>query len=407
MATGRRGLTPMRILHVIPAVAAQYGGPSAAIIGMCRALRLAGLDAVIATTDADGPARLPVDTGVITTHHELPTIFFRRQATESFKWSTALASWLTAHVREFDLVHVHAVFSHSSLAAGRACRAAQVPYIVRPLGSLDPWSLDQHPRRKQLLMALGARRFLAGARRIHYTTIAEGRLAEERLPWLPQGHVVPLGIDDEFFASMEMPRRREAPVLVAMCRLHPKKSLDLLIEAFHQTSQFESLASWRLLIVGEGDPEYSKALRQAASAGPAAARIEFKGWLSGEARREQLRTATLFALPSQQENFGIAVVEAMASGLPAIVTPAVNLADEIVAAGAGWVCDGNVASLSDTLRRAMADREVLARRGQRARECAGRFRWSSVADGLRMLYEQAREARTALAHDPVRVAASP
>jgi glycosyltransferase involved in cell wall biosynthesis len=396
----------MRVLHVIPAVAAQYGGPSTAITGMCRALRAAGIDAVIATTDADGSGRLPVDTGVITTHHEVPTIFFRRQATESFKWSTALASWLTAHVREFDLVHVHAVFSHSSLAAGRACRAAEVPYIVRPLGSLDPWSLDQHSRRKHLLMALGARRFLAGARCIHYTTEAERRLAEKRLPWLPQGNVVPLGIDAEFFASPQMPRRREAPVLVAMCRLHPKKSLELLIEAFHQTSRFESLASWRLLIVGDGDPEYSRGLRQAASAGLAAARIEFKGWIGGEARREQLCHSTLFALPSQQENFGIALVEAMASGLPAIVTPAVNLADQIVAADAGWVCDGNVASLSDTLRAAMADHEVLERRGQRAREFADRFRWSSVADGLRVLYEQARGARTALAPDPVRVAAS-
>lgn len=396
----------MRILHVIPAVAAQYGGPSAAIIGMCRALRAAAIDAVIATTDADGSGRLAVDTGVITTHHEVPTIFFRRQATESFKWSTALASWLTAHVSEFDLVHVHAVFSHSSLAAGRACRAAEVPYIVRPLGSLDPWSLDQHPRRKQLLMALGARQFLSGARRIHYTTEAERRLAEERLPWLPQGHVVSLGIDDEFFAGPEIPRRRGTPVLVAMCRLHPKKSLELLIEAFHQMRGFESLTSWRLIIVGDGDPDYSRGLRQAASAGPAAARIEFKGWLSGEARREQLRDATLFALPSQQENFGIALVEALASGLPAIVTPAVNLADELVAADAGWVCDGNVASLSDTLRAAMADQEGLERRGQRAREFADRFRWSSVADRLRMLYEQARGARIALAHDPARVAAS-
>jgi glycosyltransferase involved in cell wall biosynthesis len=397
----------MRVLHVIPAVAARYGGPSAAIIGMCRALRATGIDAVIATTDADGATRLPVDTGVITDHHEIPTIFFRRQATESFKWSTALASWLEAHVREFDLVHVHAVFSHSSLAAGRACRAAGVPYIVRPLGSLDPWSLDRHPRRKQLLMAFGARRFLAGARGMHYTTDAERRLAEQRLDWLPQGHVVPLGVDNEFFAVQDMPRRRETPVLVSMCRLHPKKGIELLIDAFHQVSVIEGLASWRLVIVGDGDPDYVGRLRVASVAGPAASRIEFKGWLSGAARHDLLRNATLFALPSQQENFGIALVEAMASALPAVVTPAVNLADDIVAADAGWVCDPDVASLSQTLRVAMANHRLLERRGQRARDLADRFTWPSVADELRMLYEKVLGDRVAPAQDAVRVATSP
>jgi glycosyltransferase involved in cell wall biosynthesis len=397
----------MRVLHVIPAVAAQYGGPSVAVIGMCRALRATAIDAVIATTDADGSRRLPVDTGIITEHLEVPTIFFRRQATESFKWSTALASWLDAHVREFDLVHVHAVFSHSSLAAGRACRAANVPYIVRPLGSLDPWSLDRHPRRKQLLMAFGARRFLAGARAMHYTTDAERRLAGQRLAWLPQGHVVPLAIDDEFFAAQELPRRRETPVLVSMCRLHPKKGIELLIDAFHRVSAIESLAPWRLVIVGDGDPDYVGRLRTAAAAGPAAARIEFKGWLSGTARREQLRNATLFVLPSQQENFGIALVEAMASALPAVVTPAVNLADDLVAADAGWVCDADVASLSQTLRVAMDNPGLLERRGQRARDLANRFTWPSVADELRMLYEKVLGRRVALAHDAVRVATSP
>ena len=388
MATRHRSLDTMRVLHVIPAIATRYGGPSAAVIGMCQSLRAAGINAVIVTTDADGTGRLPVEIGTLGRFRDVPTIFFRRQATESFKWSIALASWLKAHVSEFDLVHVHAVFSHSSIAAGRACRAAGVPYIIRPLGTLDPWSLDRHPRRKQLLLALGGRRFLAGAHGIHYTTVAERQLAEQRLPWLPAGCVVPLGIDEEFFASSDSARPRETPILVSMCRLHPKKRLELLIDAFHRVTASGPFTSWRLDIVGDGDADYVRRLQEAAAAGPAAARIEFRGWLSGEARRDLLAASTLFALPSNQENFGLALVEGMAMGLPAIVTPGVNLADDILAAKAGWVCEGTIASLSDALRIAMTNQDMLENHGRCARDLAGRFRWSSVADGLRTLYEQ-------------------
>ena len=395
----------MRVLHVIPAVAARYGGPSAAIVGMCHALRAAGIDAVIATTDADGSARLPVETDVMSVHRDVPTIFFRRQATESLKWSSGLASWLNAHVREFDLVHAHAVFSHSSLAAGRACRAAGVPYLVRPLGTLDPWSLDRHPRRKRLLLALGGRRFLSGARAIHYTTVEERTLAERRLPWLPPGSIVPLGIDEEFFAKTEWTKRQPAPVLLSMSRLHPKKRLELLIKAFHIVGAAPPFESWRLVIVGDGDAEYAGQLQRAARGGPAKDRIEFKGWLTGEARRDLLRASTLFALPSSQENFGIALVEAMAAGLPAVVTPGVNLAADIVGAGAGWVSDGNVIALSETLRVAMSDQQVLEACGSRAREFALRFRWSSVADGLRALYEQTLRSTLAQIHPDARAAA--
>ena len=378
----------MRVLHVIPAVAAQYGGPSQAVIGMCHALRAAGIETVIATTDADGTSRLPVETGAIIPYRDVPTIFFRRQATESFKWSAPLATWLNANVQQFDVVHVHAVFSHSSIAAGRACRATGVPYIVRPLGTLDPWSLDQHPRRKQLLLAFGGRRFLAGARAMHYTTAEEQQLAEQRLPWLPAGHVVPLGIDHGFFPTATVGCQR-MPLVIAMCRLDPKKGLDLLIEAFHRAIDSAPLTSWQLVIVGDGDAEYVRKLKLLAQNGPARAQIEFRGWLAGEERHELLRSASLFAMPSKQENFGLALVEAMASGLPVVVTRGVNLANDIAAAGAGWIADSHLVRLAETLRTAMTSGQLLEDRGRNAREFAGRFTWSSVAEALQSLYQHA------------------
>src|SRR5690242_6756974 len=133
----------MRALHVIPAVASRYGGPSAAVVPMCDALVKAGVDTLIVTTNADGERTLDVPIGEPTMWRGVPAVFFNRTFSESFKYSPGLARWLRRHVTEFDVVHIHAVLSHTCLSAASACRTHRVPYILRPLGTLAPWSLRQ------------------------------------------------------------------------------------------------------------------------------------------------------------------------------------------------------------------------------------------------------------------------
>jgi len=376
----------MRVLHVIPSIAPRYGGPSTAVIGMNRALRAAGIDALVATTGADGPGELETRYDTIHDYERTRAIVFRRRWSESFKWSPALARWLGDHVREFDLVHVHAVFSHASIAAGSACRASGVPYLVRPLGTLDPWSLDHHRRRKQALMALAAGRLLKGASAMHYTSDDERSLAEARLPWLRRGVVVGLGIDDDCFLRTDEPASPRQNVVLSLGRLHPKKRIEAIIEAFHATAVDTRFADWRLVIAGDGDRDYLAALGRAAAAGRAASRISFVGWVSGRDRLDLLRTAKLFVAPSHQENFGLALIEALASATPVIVSPGVNLARDIDAAGAGWVCDAPRVSLSHLLRTALASEEALRTKGARARRYAERFRWPAVANALVKMY---------------------
>jgi glycosyltransferase involved in cell wall biosynthesis len=373
---------PLRVLHVVPALAERYGGPSAATVGMCRALREAGVDVVIATTDADGGSRLDVPIETLTRWQGVPTVFFARARSEAFKWSPALARWLRRHVGEFDVVHAHAVFSHSTVAAGRACRAAGVPYLVRPLGTLDPWSLGRHAYRKRLLLALGLRAVLARAAALHYTTAEEHRLAERALPTLPRGVVVPLGLDAMWFDAPRVERRNQ---LVVMSRLDPKKGIDVAIRAF-QASAVAREGGWRLVIAGAGEAAYEGHLRRLAGDAAVRDRVTFTGWLQGEHRVELLSRSRLFLLPSHQENFGIAVVEAMACGTPVLVSPGVNLADEILAAGAGWVAGNALAPFSAAVDAALADPAELERRGGRARELAQAYRWPAVSAALETVY---------------------
>jgi glycosyltransferase involved in cell wall biosynthesis len=378
----------MRVLHVIPSIAERYGGPSRAVRGMCGALRARGVDAVVATTGADGPAELDVEYGNVIDFNGTRAILFRRQWSESFKWSPALSQWLGQHASEFQLVHVHAVFSHSALAAGASCRAHGVPYVVRPLGTLDPWSLDRHRVRKQLLMALGARQLLAGAAAMHYTSSDEQALAEGRLQWLPPGVVVSLGIDDECFASEEEVERPRDRIVLSIGRLHPKKRVERVIDGFHAMAAGASLDGWQLVIAGDGDRNYVSGLRRAAESGPAGSSIAFTGWVSGERRLDLLRRAQLVVAPSHQENFGLAVVEAMAAGVPAIVTPGVNLARDIDAAGAGWVSGEEPEALLELLRSVLSNPDELQSRGRRARDFATRYRWTRVAADLTAFYER-------------------
>ena len=374
----------MRILHVIPSVAPRYGGPSYAVAGYCQALARRGVTAVIATTNADGDGVLPVPTGRAIDHQGIETWFFPRHG-EAFKYSPMLARWLRACVHEFDLVHVHAVFSHSSVAAGRACRVRRVPYIVRPLGSLDPWSLSRQAWKKRLLLSSAVGTLLGRAAGMHYTTEDERRLAESVAGQTP-GLIIPLGVDDGLLSGPIVPAASRQTRVLALCRLHPKKQLELLIQSFQEVARTPALAGWTLTIAGDGDAAYAEKLRQLALKGPAASRITFVPWVDGAAKAQLLRESALVAAPSHQENFGLGALEALACGVPVILTPGVNISSDVADAEAGWLADATADGFGDVLRRAMTDPAERLRRSVNARQFAQKYSWDAAAIALEQRY---------------------
>ncbi len=383
----------MKALHVIPSVAAHYGGPSRAVLEMCGALRERGVSTLIATTDADGEGRLAVELGRPISYRNVPTIFFSRQWSEAYKYSHPLASWLDTHVDDFDVVHIHAVFSHSSLAAARACRKKGVPYIVRPLGTLDPWSLRQKRLRKRLFWHLGVRQMLAGAAAIHYTTVAERKLAEESLG-LTRGVVIPLGIEADLFNQPEETKSAaralpsvEPPYVLVLSRLHPKKGLEVLLPAFLSLVKRPEFAEWKLVLAGDGETKYVNSLKSLAESFEGNGNVVFTGWIDGERRRSVLREASLLALTSYQENFGLCAVEALACGVPVLLSPHVNLAEEIENVGAGWISPLEGEALERTLAETLSDEKERMQRGAIGRDLVRqRFTWEAVAEALAALY---------------------
>lgn len=388
----------MKVLHVIPAIATRYGGPSYSVIGMCRALSdlAAGVEVTIVTTDADGADGLDVPLDTRTRYEGVPAYFFHRNRARKWKFSSGLAKWVRANVGGFDLVHIHSVFCHASYVAGAAARRHRVPYIVRPLGMLDPWSMSQRSIKKRLYLQLVERRALSCAAAIHYTTDAEARLAESALPWLPRSMVVPLGIERNRFCPLPERgqfRRRyasldgDAPLVLFLSRIHPKKGLELLLEAIVLGQGMVSKA--HLVIAGSGERAYVERLRARVKALGLTERVAFTGWLSGREKIEALVDSDLFVLPSFQENFGVAVVEAMASGTPVIVGSGVNLKEALLAAGAGVAVGQSPDELREALALLLEDTARRKQMGTAGREFALReFAWPTVASRLLQAYEK-------------------
>jgi glycosyltransferase involved in cell wall biosynthesis len=352
-----------------------------AIVPMCRELQKQGIEVFLVATDA---GLRGVDSSRVVDYEGVPAIFFPTQFGESFKYSRPLSVWLEANAAAFDVGHIHAVFNHSSVAAARAFRKARVPHVIRPLGTLDPWSMKQKALRKRVFWSLAGKTMMNGAARVHYTSQTE-KTATETLLGVNHGQVIPLGIDTIVDSTNGAHRDQSRdPYVLVLSRLHPKKGLNVLIDAFIALTHRAEFDHWHLVIAGDGPADHVALLKRNAAAAPD--RILFTGWLDGERKQEMLRNASLLALPSYQENFGLCVMEALAQSVPVLISPHVNLADEIKAANAGWITPVEKQALTEILAAVLNNPEELAKRGRAGKSLSSRYSWERVATDLVELY---------------------
>lgn len=387
----------MRVLHVIPSVGPVRGGPSQAVLEIVRTLNQIGIQSEIATTNDNGPGLLRVPLGVKTLFEQAPVWFFPRFSprlapVREFAYSHELTVWLRENMDRYDLVHVHAFFSYACTVAMAMARRKHIPYLVRPLGLLCEWSLQQHALRKRLYLALIERRNLNGSAGLEYT--AEQELAEAAtLRLRAPGFVLPFGVD----LPPDIPDARQRlrklihapldePVILFLARLHPKKGLH------HLLAGAENVAARRFSVVvaGIGAPDYEAQLKAQAAAGSLRGRVHFVGFAQGDTKHMVLQGADVFALTSYSESFGIAVMEALAAGLPALVTPGVPLAQLVEHFQLGWVTALNTLSIAAALDQALArgdHGEAILRRERARAVIAQNFTWELVAARMAATYQ--------------------
>ena len=388
-------MTPSRLrtLHVIPSVALSDGGPSRAIGLMEEALAAAGVNMEVATTDYDGPGRRlpgPFDDQGLLARGAVPPV--RRHfplLTHFYKTSPALARWLWRHVTDYDVVHIHALFSFSSLMAAWAARWHGVPYVVRPLGTLTHYGVTQRrPFIKRLSLRWLEGPILQHAAAVHFTAAAEQDEAMRLgLPLRPV--VIPLAVatlppPDTDGLLARFPALATPGYLLFLSRLDPKKNLESLLKALVRLTLAHP--TLHLAVAGDGDPAYVTQLQALAQTLGVAERVTWTGFVDAGLKSAVLSRASVFVLPSFSENFGIAAAEALSAGLPCVLGQGVAIAEAVQAAGAG-------VSVAPTVEAVASGIETLLRTADNdIREAARRFAQyhysvSGLGRGLKRLYD--------------------
>ncbi|HEY9689769.1 MAG TPA: hormogonium polysaccharide biosynthesis glycosyltransferase HpsP [Coleofasciculaceae cyanobacterium] len=383
----------LRVLQIVPSVSLVYGGPSQMVLGLSQALAEAGASVTLLTTDSNGDsgqAPLDVPIGQAVAQDGYTMYYFRCAPWRRYKFSIALLWWLWTHAQDFDVAHIHALFSPISTAAAIVCRWRGLPYVLRPLGTLDPLDLRKKSHLKQWYGWLFERRNLAKAAAVHFTSAEEAKVSE-RFGAITRDWVIPLGVP---LPPVVTRTPTEQPTVLFMSRLDRKKGLDIVIPALETLAV--SGVPFRFVLAGANvqDPDYEQSIADYLSRSHLSDRTEIVGFVTGEQKRQLLAQSDLFVLPSYYENFGIAVAEAMAAGIPVVISNQVHIWPDVADSRSGWICTCDVSSFAGAVREALSQPAERQRRGQNARACtADRYSWSAIARQLIAAYHDIRRNR--------------
>jgi glycosyltransferase involved in cell wall biosynthesis len=297
---------------------------------------------------------------------------------------------LRAAVAAAEIVHLHGVWDPLIRNAAVEARRGGRPYILAPHGMLDTWSLQQRWLKKKIALMLVFRRVLAQAARLHVLNEDEGRLLKPlRLP--TPSVVIPNGV---FLEELEPlpPRgtfraiRRELgddPYILFLSRLHYKKGLDHLAGAFAQVAA--RVPRVRLVVAGPDEGSRADFEQRIAHAG-LTPRVNVVGPLWGREKFAALVDATCFCLPSRQEGFSMAVTEAMACGLPVVISEACHF-PEVAKLEAGEVTpldDGAIAAALERVLRSPSLQESMGKAGRQL--VVSRFTWPAIGRRAAVVY---------------------
>lgn len=361
----------MKILHVIPSISLLKGGPTAAVLGLCKELARVGNDVTLVTTDEDEGGLLDVPLGIPVEKYGFTTLHFHRQ-TNFYCFSWPLTKWLAENIDNYDFVHVHAVFSYPTIPASLLAHHNKVPYVLTPHGILMAWGREtRKPWLKKASIRLVEKNILQHASILHYTSERE----RDEMPGFARqlkSAVIPLGIDMSPFAHLP-PRGwlrsqyktiGDRPIILFLSRLDPNKGLELLLESFQQIVKQKVDAV--LVIAGDGVPEYVDSLHRQIRSLSLERNVIFTGFLQGDKKIAALADADLYVLSSRSESFGMAVVEAMACGLPVIISNQIGIHRQVSDAGAGLVVPWDDSALTRAITKLSIDRVLRQNMGKKA-----------------------------------------
>ncbi|MGD9215001.1 MAG: glycosyltransferase [Desulfobacteraceae bacterium] len=385
----------MKILHIALSLSPRCGGPSVAVAEMTRHQVLTGLDVTVYSTNMDYPSGIldvPINRPVMI--HGVRHYYFSVQFTPLLV-SLPMAIELRKTIRNYDLLHIHALYRFPTTFAAFLCRKYNIPYIVEPHGSLDPYLYKQSAHNvwaKRAYEKMFDLPNLNAASAIHFSS-AEEMARTDFLNLRAPGVVVPNGLHWNRFKSLPSRgglRKRlglaDEPMILFLGRINFKKGLDLLVQAFSEVAAV--LDDAVLVIAGPDNNGYAKVVHGWIAARGLSDKVYWQEMLYDDEVLEAYVDADVFVLPSYTENFGIAVVEAMACALPVVISDQVNISNEVSQSAAGIVVGLTSQEIARATISIMEDKKLACRMGKAGRELAkNRYAYDHIIEQLTGVYK--------------------
>lgn len=349
----------MNLLHVIRTMDPAWGGPVEGVSNFTYQARLRGHHAEVVCVDPPTSPWLK--------RSLVPVNAVGRGRLGHFGYNRRLDEWLDANLRRFDAVIVNGIWMYFSSAARRSALKAGLPYFVFTHGALDPWFAKHYPHKqvkKAAYWFLYESKVMRDAEAVLFTTREEKEVSHNAFwPYRCNAQVTGYGIQDPLPAlelensgnearqmiEQIVPGVRGRKYILFLARVHEKKGIDLLLRAIANT-RVEG-HEYRFMIAGPGEPSYVAELKALAAKLGVSERVMWTGPLYAAQKWAAVRSADAYILPSHQENFGISVAEALACGVPVMITDRVNIWREIQAAGGGMIETDDVAGTTRMLQR--------------------------------------------------------
>lgn len=351
----------MIIIQTLGGIGSSYGGPSVSVPRLCHAIAEVGSTEVTLLIPAE-TGDPPVDE--LKKGYRIKTFSYlgpdRLRITPGLV-GTADRLLLTGN----SIVHCHGLWMYPQWALGRLAIRKGIPLVISPRGMLQKWALTQSGCSKHLLAQTFLRQHVERVSLYHALSRQEVTEIREFGVRCPVA-VVPNGVDIRSPATAEavevfrsrFPTLRAHRVCLFLSRLHPKKNLEGLLDAWALLFSGSKLEDWHLAIAGVGTDDYVKTLRKRVASLDMGSRVTFLGGVYGTEKEALLAAADLFVLPSFSEGFSMAVLEAAASGLPVVMTEGCNF-PELVEAGGAVIASTSAEAIANSLNDVMGRSEGL------------------------------------------------
>lgn len=379
----------MKILHIAHSVRPEGGGVAKAVRGLTESLAKKGIGISIFAPSEHNKDTLMSDIEGVDTRI-FPEGFFSRFWAG---YSRPLNRALRKEVFSFDLVHIHGIWHYPHFAAYRAARFAGKPFMVTVHGKLEPWCLNHKTFKKKIYSGLIQRKILREASALHAITDEEVKNISR---FVDNQNIfrVSNGLNTEEFEDLPererfgdlYPEVKGKKVILFLGRIHPVKGLDLLARAFGDLLKVRR--DIQLVIAGPDENGYRGQVTEMLKAENALNHTSFTGMITGRDRLAAFSGADILVLPSYSEVLGLSALEAMACGIPVIITSGCNF-PEVEESGSGIIIDADHLQLSSAVKRLLDDEDLGRRMGERGRKFVKeKFDWDRVSYEIVKIYEK-------------------